>query len=209
MAAARAPEGAEIVERWKGRDLVGWHYQRPFTFLTAAEDGGDPWRVVEADFVSTEDGSGIVHLAPAFGEDDFQVARREGLPMLNPVDADGAFDRTVPAWAGQFVKDADAVDRRRPTQPRSARARTALRAQLPALLALWHAVDLLGQDVVVRANVRTTSVAAPRERAHQLATAEHQARSFRQLAREQRRLGLVPRSVLGHPSADLAVYGLR
>jgi isoleucyl-tRNA synthetase len=107
MAAARAPEDAEVVERWKGRDLVGWRYQRPFTFLTP-DGSGEPWRVVQADFVSTEEGTGIVHLAPGFGEDDFQVARREGLPMINPVDADGAFDHTVPRWAGQFVKDADA-----------------------------------------------------------------------------------------------------
>ena len=86
------PEGAEIVGAWKGRDLVGWHYQRPFTFARRRRRVGDAWRVVAADFVSTDDGIGIVHLAPAFGEDDAGVARAEGLPMLNPVDADGAFD---------------------------------------------------------------------------------------------------------------------
>ncbi len=108
MAAARAPEDAEIVERWNGRDLVGWHYQRPFDFLTPTDTSGDPWRVVTADFVTTDDGSGIVHIAPAFGEDDFQIGRRDGFPILNPVDADGAFDKSVPPWTGQFVKDADA-----------------------------------------------------------------------------------------------------
>jgi isoleucyl-tRNA synthetase len=108
MAAARAPEDASIVERWTGQDLVGWRYQRPFDLVAPADEGGNPWRVVAADFVSTDDGSGIVHLAPAFGEDDFQVSRREGLPMINPVDADGAFDHSVPRWAGTFVKDADA-----------------------------------------------------------------------------------------------------
>ncbi len=106
MAEARAPEDATIVERWQGRDLVGWHYQRPFEFLEP-DDGVDAWRVVEGDFVSTDEGTGIVHLAPAFGEDDFQVARREGLPLLNPVDADGAFDASVPPWTGMFVKAAD------------------------------------------------------------------------------------------------------
>jgi isoleucyl-tRNA synthetase len=107
MAAARAPEGARIVERWSGRELMGWRYQRPFEFVAPPEGADDAWRVVEADFVSTEDGTGIVHLAPAFGEEDFQVARREDLPLLNPVDADGAFDQTVPPWTGRFVKDAD------------------------------------------------------------------------------------------------------
>jgi isoleucyl-tRNA synthetase len=107
MAAARAPEDARIVERWHGRDLAGWRYRRPFDFLTPKEGAEGAWRVLTADFVSTEEGSGIVHLAPAFGEDDFQAARRENLPMLNPVDEDGAFDSSVPRWTGRFVKDAD------------------------------------------------------------------------------------------------------
>ncbi len=106
MAAALAPEDAEIVERLVGSDLVGWRYQRPFTDLEAPA-GADGWRVVAAEFVTTEDGSGIVHLAPAFGEDDAQVGRAEKLPVLNPVDAAAAFDHTVPAFTGRFVKDAD------------------------------------------------------------------------------------------------------
>ncbi len=118
MAASRAPDDAEVVERYRGADLVGWRYQRPFDLIDAAESGKpdaraaesgkpDAWRVVAADFVSTGDGSGIVHLAPAFGEDDYQVAKAEGLPMINPVNAAGAFDQRVPAWQGLFVKDAD------------------------------------------------------------------------------------------------------
>ncbi len=94
--AARAPEDAEVVERFTGADLVGWRYQRPFTFLDPPP-GADGWRVVAADFVTTDDGSGIVHLAPAFGEDDAVVGRAEGLPVLNPVDADAAFDASVAA----------------------------------------------------------------------------------------------------------------
>ncbi len=108
MAAARAPEDAEVIERWPGHELIGWRYTRPFDLLDAPP-GSDAWRVVGADFVSTDDGSGIVHLAPAFGEDDAQVARVEGLPVLNPVDADGAFDERVPPYQGLFVKDADAA----------------------------------------------------------------------------------------------------
>jgi len=104
-AAARRYPDAEVLERWTGTDLVGWRYERPFGFLEA--DGGDPWRIVAADYVSDDDGSGIVHIAPAFGEEDAQVGRAEGLPTLNPVDASGEFDASVPRFQGRFVKDAD------------------------------------------------------------------------------------------------------
>jgi isoleucyl-tRNA synthetase len=84
--------------------LVGRHYRRPFELLTLPPDAS---RVVAADFVTLEDGSGIVHLAPAFGEVDRVVGEAEGLPVLNPVDAAARFDRSVPPYAGRFVKDAD------------------------------------------------------------------------------------------------------
>ncbi|MGK2950162.1 MAG: isoleucine--tRNA ligase [Acidimicrobiales bacterium] len=104
VAARRYPD-APVVARWSGTELVGTRYQRPFELLDAAD--GSPWRVVAAAYVSDSDGSGIVHIAPAFGEDDAQVGRAEGLPTLNPVDEDGAFDHRVTLFAGLFVKDAD------------------------------------------------------------------------------------------------------
>jgi isoleucyl-tRNA synthetase len=108
MAADRVPDGAQagdrIVERWRGADLVGWRYQRPFEFVPIDERGQ---RVVAGSFVTTEEGSGIVHLAPAFGADDMEVGKAEGLPVLNPVGADGAFTDAVPRWAGRQVKAAD------------------------------------------------------------------------------------------------------
>jgi isoleucyl-tRNA synthetase len=107
VAVALLPEGVEPLATWKGHELVGLHYERPLDVLPEPPGGGDPWRVVAADYVSTDEGTGIVHQAPAFGEDDAAVARAEGLPMLNPVDVDGAFDHTVPPWQGLFVKDAD------------------------------------------------------------------------------------------------------
>ncbi len=94
----------EIVATVPASELVGLHYERPFDFLPI--DSG-ACRVVAADFVTIDDGSGVVHLAPAFGEVDREVAEREGLPVLNPVDAAARFDDSVPPWAGQFVKDAD------------------------------------------------------------------------------------------------------
>ena len=75
-AAARLYPGAPVLERWTGADMAaaGWHYQRPFELLDPVA-GKDGWRVVAADYVSDDDGSGIVHIAPAFGEDDAQVGR--------------------------------------------------------------------------------------------------------------------------------------
>jgi isoleucyl-tRNA synthetase len=72
---------------------------------TGDPDGPDRHYVVAGDFVTTTDGSGIVHLAPAFGADDMEVGRQHGLPVLNPVDRAGRF--TAGPWTGEFVKDAD------------------------------------------------------------------------------------------------------
>jgi isoleucyl-tRNA synthetase len=63
--------------------------------------------VTLGDFVSTEDGSGIVHIAPAFGEDDYQVSRKYNLPVMQPVDKSGKFTSEVTDFAGRFVKEAD------------------------------------------------------------------------------------------------------
>jgi len=106
QAAARLYPDATVQERWTGAEMAGWHYVRPFEFLEPVA-GKDAWRVVAAAYVSDDDGSGIVHIAPAFGEDDAQVGRDEDLPVLNPVDAEASFDHRVTPWNGRFVKDAD------------------------------------------------------------------------------------------------------
>jgi isoleucyl-tRNA synthetase len=106
QAAGRLYPGVPVAERWTGAAMVGWHYARPFEFLEPVA-GKDAWRVVAADYVSDDDGSGIVHIAPAFGEEDAQVGRAEDLPVLNPVDAEATFDHRVTPWNGRFVKDAD------------------------------------------------------------------------------------------------------
>jgi isoleucyl-tRNA synthetase len=95
----------EVVQDLAAEDLLGLRYEGPFDFATP--DDGRPWRwVVPGDFVTTTDGTGIVHLAPAFGADDMEVGRAPRLPVVNPVDRAGRF--TVGPWAGRFVKDADA-----------------------------------------------------------------------------------------------------
>ncbi len=90
--------------RGKGSELVGWRYKRPFDLL---EIDDSAQRVVAAEYVSTEDGSGIVHLAPAFGEEDASIGRVENLPVLNPVGPDGAFLPGVGQFSGKDVKACD------------------------------------------------------------------------------------------------------
>lgn len=94
----------QILDRFKGTALKGKEYERLFSYHQPQERG---WYVVEADFVTTEDGSGIVHIAPAYGEDDYQIARTCGLPTIHPVNQRGEFSPEVKDFAGMFVKDAD------------------------------------------------------------------------------------------------------
>jgi isoleucyl-tRNA synthetase len=96
-------EDAAVVGPIPVGELAGLQYERPFEFLPLP----DGTRVVVADFVTVDDGSGLVHLAPAFGEMDREVGEREGLATLNPVDAEARFEASVPPYVGQFVKDAD------------------------------------------------------------------------------------------------------
>jgi isoleucyl-tRNA synthetase len=97
-------EDTEVVAQLTADELVGAHYRPPFDFVEIVGDA-DRHYLTRATFVSADDGSGIVHLAPAFGADDMEVGRREGLPSANPVDASGAF--VDGPWKGMFVKDAD------------------------------------------------------------------------------------------------------
>ncbi len=98
-------EDAEIEERFPGRELAGLSYEPPFPWISDYGEKGHT--VLEADFVTTDDGTGIVHTAIAFGEDDFQLGQQYGLKVQNPVREDGTFDERVEAFAGRFVKDAD------------------------------------------------------------------------------------------------------
>ena len=101
-------EEVTIKETIKGKDLEGIHYQPPFGKSLFEEDAPAALHsVVLADYVTTEDGTGIVHQSPAFGAEDLQVCRKYGLPVVNPVQADGHFAPHTPLVAGQFFKKAD------------------------------------------------------------------------------------------------------
>lgn len=95
-----------ITKEVKGADLLGLRYQRLFDYLPVEED---ICFVVEAEFVSTEDGTGIVHMAPAYGADDLEVGLKNGLPVIHGVGLDGNFISAVTPVAGLFFKEADPV----------------------------------------------------------------------------------------------------
>jgi len=100
-------EGVVVDATLPGSALLGVHYARPFDDV-AFPDGVDACFVVGADYVTTEDGTGLVHQSPAFGEIDRVVARQNGLPTLNPVGPDGCFTDAVSWLAGRNVREANA-----------------------------------------------------------------------------------------------------
>lgn len=100
-------EGVEILRHYSAQELEGQRYQRPLELVPVPEDTQNSWTVVLEDFVSAEEGTGIVHMAPAFGSDDYSAGQRHGLIMLRPVDDAGKFSPEIPLVGGYFVKDAD------------------------------------------------------------------------------------------------------
>ncbi len=96
----------EILESFKGKELAGKRYLPLFNYFSdKAKEGA--FRVLNDDFVSTEDGTGIVHAAPAFGEADFYACKAANISLVCPVDANGKFTSLIPEYEGKFVKDAD------------------------------------------------------------------------------------------------------
>lgn len=93
-------------ESFLGSEMLGWTYQRPFELV---EWPGQAHFVVNEDYVTTEDGTGLVHQAPAFGADDFASCRRNEVSLVNPIDTQGRFEAEVALVGGMFFKDADPV----------------------------------------------------------------------------------------------------
>lgn len=94
----------EILQELKGSELAGKEYQQLLDYCSVDKKA---FYIIEGDFVSTADGSGVVHIAPAFGADDYDISKKYNLPMLQPVTRGGIFTDEVTDFAGQFVKDAD------------------------------------------------------------------------------------------------------
>ncbi|PJE75545.1 isoleucine--tRNA ligase [Candidatus Uhrbacteria bacterium CG10_big_fil_rev_8_21_14_0_10_48_11] len=104
--AALGDEPYEVVEECLGSDLVGKRYEPVQPFITPEKDER-AWTVLAQDFVSLEDGTGIVHVAPAFGEDDFGVHQRDAVPLILTIGDDGRYLPSVTPYAGRHVKEAD------------------------------------------------------------------------------------------------------
>ncbi|WP_284117745.1 isoleucine--tRNA ligase [Streptomyces fragilis] len=100
-------EGWETTgERFTGAEMERWTYRRPFD-LVEFPAGSEAHYVVNAEYVTTEDGTGLVHQSPAFGEDDLKVCRGYGMPVVTPVRPDGTFEEDLPLVGGVFFKKAD------------------------------------------------------------------------------------------------------
>jgi isoleucyl-tRNA synthetase len=99
-------EDAEVLDRFPGSELAGVAYEPPFDYIT--DYGPRGHTVLLGDFVSTDEGTGLVHTAIAFGEDDFRLGEQYGIKLQNPVDLRGRFDERITDFSGRFVKEADA-----------------------------------------------------------------------------------------------------
>jgi isoleucyl-tRNA synthetase len=100
-------EDLEVVDRFHGRDMLGAGYEPPFSFIATEEFGPKGHTIVPGDFVSAEDGTGVVHTSISFGEDDFRIGLEQGIPVVNPVRLDGTFEDRMGPFAGRWVKEAD------------------------------------------------------------------------------------------------------
>ena len=92
----------QITATYKGRELLGWEYESLFNFANITETEKVHY-VVSGDFVTVTDGSGLVHIAPAFGQDDYEIGQKYNLPLVQLVDTDGKFALEVTPWAGEYV----------------------------------------------------------------------------------------------------------
>lgn len=103
----------EIIDSFKGSDLIGTKYEQIFPYLNLDEaEHPNALSIVAGDFVSTEDGSGIVHLAPAFGEDDYRLSLEYNLPFVQPVTPNGHLTEELGPFAGRAIKDFEYDDRK-------------------------------------------------------------------------------------------------
>ncbi len=98
----------QVIRELPGSELVGKRYQPLFEGLDLAKESGkEAYRVVAADFVTTEDGTGVVHTAVMYGEEDFNLGKTEDLPAIHTVDEQGNFTQLVSLWTDRYVKDAE------------------------------------------------------------------------------------------------------
>jgi isoleucyl-tRNA synthetase len=170
-----------VVETFPGVRMDGATYEPLLPFFASYAAQG-AFRVRVGDFVSTADGTGIVHVAPGFGEDDYALGQKHGLPVASPVDADGRFTAPVTDWEGRTVKEADPRHHPAPQARAQNRPPRHARAQLPALLSLRFAASVPRHHDLVRAHRRDQAADAGREPSGALGSRSLAGRPFRQMA---------------------------
>ena len=198
-------DDALITHRYQGSELVGMRYARPFDLIPPVAGNDNAWQVLPAEFVSADDGTGIVHLAPAFGADDYAAGQKHGLPMFRPIDDAGKFAEDLDLVGGMFVKDAD------PVLVADLKARGLVFRSLKE----WHSYPhcwRCGTPLIYMARdswyLRTTSikdVMLQNNAQVVLASAGSRHGPLWRVARGQRRLGAVARALLGHAAPRVGV----
>ena len=167
---------AVIEQTFPGTALVGRHYLPPYQFVVPDKPA---WRVVAADYVATDEGTGIVHTAPAFGADDMITGQANDLPVIMPVDEEAKFTAEITPWAGLFVKDADNGIMDDLEARGLLYARQPYEHNYPYLLALRHAPHLLREELVVCPDHRPQGGGARRQRGGHLVSRPSQTRPLR------------------------------
>jgi isoleucyl-tRNA synthetase len=99
--------GVDVLARFAGGEIVGAAYEPPFPFIPGAAYGEKGHTVLPGDFVTAEDGTGLVHTALAFGEDDYRLGEQQGMTVVNPVRPDGTYDERIDGYAGRAVREAN------------------------------------------------------------------------------------------------------
>ena len=200
-------DAAEVLDRFPGGAIVDTRYEPPFDRLP--DHGPKGHTVLAAEHVVLDKGTGLVHTAMAFGEEDFVLCERHGIPLVNPVREDGTYDERITGYEGMFVGDA---------VPRVV-------AELHEAGKLWDTEPYVhsyphcwrcdskllyyAKESWYIAHARPPPRHARAEPADRLAPRARARRALRQLAAGQRRLGAVARPLLGHAAADLGVRRLR
>ena len=189
-------EDPQVLATCAGADLVGRRYHPIFDYFDdaahraeGAAPGPKAWQIIAADFVTTSDGTGLVHMASAFGEDDMIACSEAGIETVVPVDDGGCLTEEVSDYAGLQVFEANkpiVADLRDGTGP---------------LLALPQAAHLQGRFLLVRARLGDPRPHGRAQPGHRLVPRPHQGRHLRQVAGERARLVDLPQPFLGraHP----------
>ncbi len=194
-------EGTRVVGTVKGAELVGRTYQPLLPYFRHVDNA---FRVIGGDFVDTTEGTGIVHIAPGFGEDDQRVAEEQDIGIVVPVDESGNFTSDVVEWAGQNVLESnDAIIRHLKDLGRIVRHETYVH-NYPHCWRTDTAHHLPRPSVVVRGGDRVPRPSRRAEPADPLDPRARPGRPVRQVARGRPRLVDQPQPVLGLPDTGVA-----